>query len=101
MIYQLVTTVIAPGKMQEYAEIAAKELVPLFKMKLVASWRGYTGNVNEFYTLFAANDLAEYQKTREAQAQTKDYQRVSAKLNALRISQTTTLLEANAWSPMK
>jgi len=79
-------------------------LVPLFPkmgMKLVASWHGYTGNMNETYTLFVYNDLADVQKAREAQRQNKDYQKVSAKLNALRISQTNTILEANPWSPMK
>jgi hypothetical protein len=104
MIYNLVNTVIAPGKMGEYTEICDKELAPLFPkigQKLVASWRGYTGNVNEFYTLFAFNDLANFQKAREAQDKSAEYQKVSAKLNALRISLTSTILEPNAWSPMK
>jgi hypothetical protein len=90
--------------MAEAAEIASKELVPLYPkmgMKLVASWHGYTGNMNEMYTLFVFNDLADFQKARVAQSKDKDYQKVAAKLNALRVSQTNTILEPNAWSPMK
>ncbi len=104
MIYLLSTIVLVPGKMAEYGEIMVKETVPLYPkmgMKLVASWHGYTGNVNETYSLFVYNDLAEYQKVREAQSQNKDYQKVQVKLNAIRISQTQMILEPNAWSPMK
>jgi len=70
-------------------------------MKLVASWHGYTGNVNEVYLLFVYNDLAEFQKMREAQRKDADYQRNGVKVNALITRQTRTLLEPNAWSPMK
>jgi len=104
MIYGLNNMVIVPGKMAEYGEIIAKEAVPLYPeigMKLVASWRGYTGNMNENYSLFVFNDLAAYQKAREAQQKNKDYQKVNAKLNTLRVSQISTILEPNAWSPMK
>jgi len=104
MIYTSVSTEIAPGKMAEFGEIASKELMPLYGklgMKLVASWHGYTGNVNQVYSLYAFNDLAELQKVREAQRKDADYQRVDAKLNALRVRQTRTILEPNAWSPMK
>ena len=104
MIYGLTNMVIVPGKMAEYGEIITKEALPLYPkmgMKLVASWRGYTGNMNENYSLFVFDDLAAYQKARDAQRTNKDYQKVSAKLNALRVSQTSTILEPNAWSPMK
>ena len=104
MIYVLVNGILTPGKMVEYGEIVAKEAVPLYAklgMKLVASWHGYTGNMNELYTLFVFNDMAEYEKANEAQRRSADYQRVQAKLNAMRISQTRTILEPNAWSPMK
>ena len=104
MIYSLVTTLLVPGKMAEYQEIMTKEMIPLnpkVGLNLVASWHGYTGNMNENYNLLVFNDLAALQKTRETTAKDKDYQRVNAKLNALRISQTNTILEPNAWSPMK
>jgi len=104
MIYISVATDIVPGKIAEYGEIVAKESVPLYPtmgMKLVASWHAYTGNVNENYALFVFNDLADLQKSRKSQSQNKDYQKVNAKLNALRVSQTYTILEPNAWSPMK
>jgi len=104
MVYLLAATLLVPGKMAESQEIIAKEAVPLYPkmgMKLVASWHGYTGNMNESYTLFVFDDLAALQKSREAQQQNKDYQRVQTKLNALRVSMTQTILEPNAWSPMK
>lgn len=103
MIYLLSTSVLVPGKMAEYGEIA-KEIVPLFPkvgMKQAASWHAYTGDVNTTYQLNVYNDLAEIEKVREAQRKNTEYQRISAKLNALRISQTYTILEPNAWSPMK
>jgi hypothetical protein len=104
MIYVLSTAVLVPGKMAEYGEIASKEALPLYPkmgMKEVASWHGYTGNMNENYTLFVYPDLAAFQKAVEARTQNKDYQKIAAKLNALRVSQTSTILEPNAWSPMK
>jgi hypothetical protein len=70
-------------------------------MKQVASWHAYTGNVNETYSLYQYKDLAEYQKVVEARSKNKDFQAASAKLNAFQVGQTTTILEPNAWSPMK
>jgi hypothetical protein len=104
MIYNLVTFEIIPGKMAEYGDIVAKESVPLYPklgMKQVAAWHAYTGNVNNTYALFAFNDLADFQKSREAQQKNKEYQRVQAKLNLIRVSSTYTILEPNSWSPMK
>ena len=104
MIYNLVNTVIVPGKMAEYFDIATKELMPLYSklgMKLAGSFRPFTGNMNEIATIYAFDDLTAFQKSRETQQKDKDYQRVQAKLSALRVSQTQTLLEPNAWSPMK
>jgi hypothetical protein len=104
MIYLLNTTVVVPGKMAERSEVVIKEMAPLFPklgMKQVASWHAYTGNVNETYSLYEFKDLAEYQKVVETRSKNKEYQRVNAKLNALQVSVTTTLLEPNAWSPMK
>ena len=104
MIYLLSDNVIVPGKMAEFHEIVSKELAPLYPkigMKLVASWHAYTGNMNETYGLYVFNDLASYQKSVELRLQDKDYQRAAAKMNALRVGQTSTLLEPNAWSPMK
>jgi hypothetical protein len=104
MIYSLVSTLLVPGKMSEYYEISPKELVPLFSklgMQLSGSFRALTGNMNEMYTLNAFKDLAEFQKGIEAQKNNDDWQRVNAKVNTLRVSQTMTLLEPNPWSPMK
>jgi hypothetical protein len=104
MIYLLSDNVIIPGKTSEFHEIVSKELEPLYPklgMKLVGSWHAYTGNMNEHWGLYVYDDLAAYQKVRETQRKSKAYQNVAAKLNALRISQTSTILEPNAWSPMK
>jgi hypothetical protein len=104
MIYSMSNSILIPGKMIEWAEIAAKELNPLFPklgMKVVGSWHSYTGDVNSTYTLFAYEDMASMQKAREAQRQSKDYQRISAKMDTLRARQYRFLLEPNPWSPMK
>jgi hypothetical protein len=104
MIYDLSNAVLVPGKMAEYWDIAQKELHPLYPklgMKSVGSFHAYTGNMNQTYTLYVFNDLAAVQQVREAQRQSEEYRNVSAKMNALRISMTTTLLEPNPWSPMK
>jgi hypothetical protein len=100
MIYYLVTATVKPGKTAEYLDIYSRELAPML-IKMVGAWHGYTGNMNQFYTLFVADDLADYQYIRTKMSQNKEYQRVAAKINALRESQTMTLLEPNAWSPMK
>ena len=104
MIYTLSTVVVIPGKMAEYDEIASKELRPLYPklgMTLVGSWHSFSGNMNERYSLYSFNSIADIGKSREAQRQSQDYQKVSAKLNALRVSQTSTILEPNPGSPMK
>jgi hypothetical protein len=104
MIYQLTTGEIIPGKMTEYYSISNKELQPLYPkmgMKLVGSFHSYTGNMNQIYALYVFDDLAALQKTREKQKTDVDYQRVAAKLNPFRINLISTLLEPNAWSPMK
>ena len=104
MIYVLSVGVVAPGKMAARSEVVEKELAPLFPkigMKQVASWHAYTGNMNETYALYEYKDLAEYQKVREAVRKNKAYQAASAKMNAFMISMSSTILEPNAWSPMK
>jgi hypothetical protein len=104
MIYLLSVAAVIPGKMVERSEVAAKEMIPLFPklgMKQVASWHAMTGNVNETYSLYEFKDMAEYQKSVEAQRQSSKYQMVNAKLNALQLSQTRTFLEPNTWSPIK
>jgi hypothetical protein len=104
MIYLLNTTVVIPGKMAERSEVVIKEMAPLFPklgMKQVASWHAYTGNMNETFSLYEFKDLAEYQKVVETRSKNADYQKVNAKLQALQVSVTTTILEPNAWSPIK
>lgn len=104
MIYQSVVSEIIPGKMAQYGEIVTKELTPIMVklgMKLVGAWHGYTGDVNKNYSLYVFKDLAEYEKVIAARQKDADFLRVSAKLSALRTRQNYTLLEPNAWSPMK
>jgi hypothetical protein len=102
MIYGLTRVVVKPGKMAEFGEILSKEVLSFnsqIGLKMVGSWHGYTGDMNGLYHLFVYNDLAEQQKARKAGQQHKDYQAGVAKLNALRVSQTNTLLEPNPWLP--
>ena len=104
MIYNLSTTILIPGKMAEYYDLATKELIPLYPkigMKAVGSFRPLTGNMNETYALYVYDDLAAFQKITVARMKDRDFQNVSAKMSALRVSQSSTLLEPNAWSPMK
>ena len=104
MIYDLVISTLVPGKMTEWGEIASKELAPLrlkIGIKQVGSFHAYTGDMNKIYTLRVFDDLTAFEKTRIAQGTDKDWQRVQAKMFALQVSQTLTLLEPNPWSPMK
>jgi hypothetical protein len=90
--------------MTEYYDLATKELIPLYPkigMKAVGSFRSLTGNMNQTYALYVFDDLAAFQKITAARLKDLAFQKVSAKMSALRISQTSTLLEPNAWSPMK
>jgi len=104
MIYVLATLVYSPGKLAEAQEIWIKEAMPLLPkvgLKVVGAWHGTTCNMDESYSIFVFNDLAQLQKSRETARQNANWHRVTAKLNALRVSQTTTMLEPAAWSPMK
>jgi hypothetical protein len=103
MIYQLSTNIVIPGKMAQYFEIAekAQPIYPKLGMKIVGSWHGYTGNMNAIYVLYAYDNLAALQKAREAQRTNVEWRTVMANVTALIMSQTNTLLEPNAWSPMK
>ena len=104
MIYDLVTSVLIPGKMAEWAEIASKEWAPVrtkLGIKQVGSFHAFTGDMNTNYTLRVFDDLAARQKILRAQQRNKDAQTVLSKMNALQVSQIITILEPNAWSPMK
>jgi hypothetical protein len=104
MIYLFSNTVFVPEKMSEHHEIWAKEGLPLqnkFGFKTVASFHGYTGNINQGFTFYAFDDLAAFQTARQAQQQDKEFQKVLAKVNPLRLSMVQEFLEPNPWSPMK
>jgi hypothetical protein len=104
MIYSFANTIIIPGKMAEYFEIVNKELNPIVaKVGIIpiGSFHGYTGNMNQQYTIRGFTDLAAFQKSRVAQMNDKDYPRVSAKLASLTTSTTVNFLEPNPWSPLK
>lgn len=104
MIYTLNDNILISEKMTDWGEIFVKELTPLFPelgLKLAASFHACTGNMNEGYHFWIYEDLTSYMKAREIQGTNTDWQRVNHKLNALRITQTQTILEPNPWSPMK
>ena len=104
MIYNLNSNIFIPGKMPEFYEIVTIELLPLYPrlgLKMAGSFHAYTGNMNSGFALYVFDDLASFQKSREAQQKDGDFQKVMAKLNVSLISQTFTLLEPNPWSPMK
>ena len=65
MIYSLASTIVIPGKMAEFNEIVAKEIFPYNSkvgLKLVGSWHGFTGNMNQVYNLLVFDDLAALKK---------------------------------------
>jgi len=103
MIYNLSTSVLVPGKMAEYNELAGQgqPLYPQVGMKIVGSFHGYTGNMNEIYVLYVYEDLVAYQKAREAFRKNPDVVKIMSRVSPLLVSSNYTLLEPNAWSPMK
>ena len=104
MIYTLSDLVYATGKVAEAQEIWIKEAMPLLPkvgLKVVGAWHGTTCNMDESYSIFVFNDLAQLQKSRETARQNANWHRVTAKLNALRVSVKSTILEPAAWSSMK
>jgi hypothetical protein len=103
MIYQLTVNTLIPGKIPEYLKLAEQiqPIYPKVGMKIAASFRGYTGDMNSIYVLYTYDDLASYAKAGQARRGNSDYQKIMAGVTPLLISQTTTLLEPNPWSPMK
>jgi hypothetical protein len=49
----------------------------------------------------AYNDLAHFQKVREAQRKDPEYQKMTADLGALTVSNNMRMLEPSEWSPLK
>jgi hypothetical protein len=94
MIYVFYVTEIIPGKMAEYNELAKEMAVVIdsLGMKRVLSAMPYTGNMNQLYTVFAYDDLAQMQKMNEISAKDKDVQRLTPLMSAFRVIQTRTLL---------
>ena len=103
MIYILATQNVLPGKMAEY-EAASKEMAPVRKkvgMNLVGAWRGYSGNINQVFSLFAYKDLAEFQKMRETRQKDPEYMKGAAKMQTLISDSSWSFIEPVSWSPMK
>jgi hypothetical protein len=104
MIYELLDTIIIPGKMSEYSENYVKELVPYYRevgTKVAGSFRALTGNMNEVYHLWVYDNLADIEKSRIIRAKNADFRKAEARLAPFRVSVNRTILEPNAWSPMK
>jgi hypothetical protein len=102
-IYIWATVDLIPGKFAEWVT-GNKEMTPITEkvgIKLVGSWRGYTGNVNQIHSLYAYKDMVEYQKVRDARAKDAAFLKGSAKMRTLQITQSMMILEPNAFSPMK
>jgi hypothetical protein len=57
--------------------------------------------MNKVYSLYAFDNLSDYQKFVTARQQDPDFRKMSAKFEALRIRLHFTFLESSAWSPMK
>jgi hypothetical protein len=104
VIYALSMQEVLPGKLGEYSEIVTKEALPTYPrigLNLVASFHGYTGNMNMIYALFSFKDLVEFQKATQAGRQDKAFTAAQVKIAAIAAGQNRVFLEPNAWSPMK
>jgi hypothetical protein len=103
LIYILATQDIIPGKMAEYEAGGPERLQSQQKvgMKLVGQWRGYSGDPNRVYSLYAYNDLAEFQRMHDARDKNAEYQKISAKAQALMESQSWVFIQPTSLSPMK
>jgi hypothetical protein len=84
VIYILATSNIIPGKMAEYEANGQERFQARQKvgMKQIGEWRGYSGDPNKVYSLYAYNDLAEFQKMHEARDKNAEFQKIAAKTNA-------------------
>jgi hypothetical protein len=95
---------IAPGKMSEYRQLEITEMEPLFKRlgyKVVGHFSTLIGNANETVALHAYDSMAQFEKIREAAIKDPQYQSVTAKLNAISVSNNSRFLTPNEWSLMK
>ena len=104
MIYVLAIRQLFPGKMAQYKEVETKELIPLWKkngIKMIGHWNTIIGNSYETINLYAFNDMAHYQKVREANRTDPESQKLQADLGALTMSSNSRLLEPSEWSPLK
>jgi hypothetical protein len=104
MIYVLALRQLLPGKMAQYKEVETKELIPMFKkygVKMIGHWNTAIGNANETVNLYAFNDMAQWQKFRDAQRTDPDAIKTAASLGALTVSSNSRLLEPSEWSPLK
>jgi hypothetical protein len=103
MIYILATQDIIPGKMAEYLAFGPERAQTQQKvgMKLVGQWRGYSGDANRVYSLYAYNDLAEFQRMHDARDKNADYQKMAVKTQVLLTHSSWVFIDPLAWSPMK
>jgi hypothetical protein len=104
MIYVLALRQLLPGKMAQYKEVETKELIPMFNkygVKMIGHWNTAIGNAYETVNLYAFNDMAQWQKFRDAQRTDPDAIKTAASLGALTVSSNSRLLEPSEWSPLK
>ena len=104
MYYVLATRQLRVGTMAQYKEVETKQLIPIFNkygIKMIGHWNTIIGNSSETVNLFAYNDMAHYQKVREAQKTDPEYQKMSIALSELTTNANLRLLEPSEWSPLK
>jgi hypothetical protein len=104
MIYELIDTIIIPGKIPEYSDSYVKELIPYYQevgTKVAGSFRALTGNMNEVYHLWVYDALDDLDKSRKIRATHPGFRKAEAILAPFRVSVMRTILVPNPWSPMK
>jgi hypothetical protein len=105
MIYSLTTVEVVHGKMNEYTDLVAKELMPIYQrlgIKLIGSWHsGVGGDNDENLVLFAWDNMAQMEKLTAVRAADKEWIKVYPKYMALTARTSSKIFLPNAYSSIK
>jgi hypothetical protein len=104
MIYLEATVGIVNRKMNEYTDIVAKELIPVYDrlgIKMIGSWRTYIGNSNDVVVLFQYDNLTQMEKQMDARNKDRDFQKLLPRYQAVTTGNISRILQPNAYSTLK
>jgi antibiotic biosynthesis monooxygenase (ABM) superfamily enzyme len=103
MVYNQVVYLLHPGNIDAYLDIEQqmKPLVEKAGYRFIGSWRTTIGNMNEFTSIFAIEDMDHLQKAGAAMMENKEYVALAKKLASISTSYTTKVMRATPASPLK